>query len=422
MRIAMRRDFVYVTFGSALPAMSNFVAVVFALKYLDAVWLGRSYALLALFFVSIDVFNFGSARLYSVAKIRERFHSLLFLDALSAIGSTLFFCIAAAILSRSGAIALPRLLPILGIAPFGYAMSHFALGYLRLNRGNGVICAVSTISALSRCGVIWLVTTIDSWLPFLPDLLLVVESSYGAMLLVTYLVLRRPSAKKSDSLVRLATYLQLATLGGKELLSSWYANAIFSGAKHADVIVAAMLLGPAGAALYRGAKSVHNLAFNLGQALALVYHERLYAWAVKSKKHFSLLRALLLALVGAALLMLATAAAYKLRLFPTVSLGAISIQYLFLLLIFAGASLMFACRFTSITIFLISQRSFVILSTAEVVGSLSLLSCLCVAFGVVGAALSVAISCAGILVSSSIVVARWTARSARVETARSGVC
>ncbi|MFK4444978.1 hypothetical protein ABH944_005299 [Caballeronia udeis] len=250
--MSMRKDLVYVTLGSALPAVSNFVAVVFALRYLDAAWLGRSYALLALFFVSIDVFNFGSARLYSVAKIRDRFPSLLFLDTLSATGSALFLIVAASILSRSGAIAIPHVLPVLLIAPVGYAMSHFALGYLRLNGGNGAICAVSTVSALSRCAVVWLVAKHVSWLPYLPDLLLMVEGSYGAMLLGTYLVLHRQEKVARHNAYGLAAFPQLAKLGGKELVSSWYSNAIFSGAKHVDVIIAAMLLGPAGAALYRG--------------------------------------------------------------------------------------------------------------------------------------------------------------------------
>jgi hypothetical protein len=42
----------------------------------------------------------------------------------------------------------------------------------------------------------------------------------------------------------------------------------------------------------------------------------------------------------------------------------------------------------------------------EIAGSLSLLSGLCVAFGVVGAALSVAVSCGCVLVSSLMVVRR----------------
>ncbi len=401
----MRKDLVYVTLGSALPAISNFVAVVFALRYIDAAWLGRSYALLALFFVSIDVFNFGSARLYSVEKIRVRFPSLLFLDTVSATGSALFFSLAASILSRSGAIAMPHLLPVLLIAPAGYAMSHFALGYLRLNSGNGAICAVSTVSALSRCAVVWLVATHASRSPYLPDLLLLVEGSYGAMLLGTYLVLRRrPGGVRQGRSSKLAAYPQLARLGGKELVSSWYSNAIFSGAKHLDVIIAAMLLGPAGAALYRGAKSVHNLAFNLGQALALVVHSRMREWFLASAKRFSVLALFTLGAAALALLAIATLCAYKIRLFPTVSLGAPSIQWLFLLLVFTGAALMFACRITSLMVFSISKRSFLILSTMEVAGSLALLCVLCVLFGVVGAALAVAVSCGCVLVSSLIFV------------------
>ena len=175
---------------------------------------------------------------------------------------------------------------MLVIAPVGYATSHFALGYLRLKGGNAAICAVSTVSALCRCSVVWLIATHPSWSPYLPDLLLLVEGSYGTMLLGAYLLCaRRPCRRRASP----AALRQLVSLGGKELISSWYSNAIFSGAKHLDVIIAAMLLGPAGAALYRGAKSVHNLAFNLGQALALVLHSRMRAWFLASRNVFPLL-------------------------------------------------------------------------------------------------------------------------------------
>ncbi|MDP9153145.1 MAG: hypothetical protein M3O74_02740 [Pseudomonadota bacterium] len=409
--MAMRKDLVYVMLGSALPAVSNFVAVVFALKYLDAAWLGRSYALLALFFVSIDVFSFGSARLYSVTKIRERFPSLLFLDTVSATGSALFFSIAAWIMSASGAIALPQILPMLVIAPVGYATSHFALGYLRLKGGNAAICAVSTVSALCRCSVIWLIATHPSWSLYLPDLLLLVEGSYGTMLLGAYLIVRtpEPAAPAGPAALR-----HLVGLGGKELISSWYSNAIFSGAKHLDVIIAAMLLGPAGAALYRGAKSVHNLAFNFGQALALVLHSRMLAWLRALRRHLSKMSVFGVAIAICALLTFGAFLAFKIRLFPTASLGSPSRQCLFLFLIFLGASLMFACRLISITVFSISKRTFVILSTMEVGVSLALLSCLCLIFGVVGAALSVVVSCGSVLLASLVVVQR-SAHAIRVD-------
>jgi hypothetical protein len=399
----MRKDLAYVLLGSSLPAASNFVAVVFALRYLDAGWLGQSYALLALFFVSIDLFNFGSARLYSIAKIRERFPSLLFLDTVSATGSAIFFSVAAWVLSVSGTIALPQILPMLVIAPVGYATSHFALGYLRLKGGNGAICAVSTVSALCRCAVVWFIATHSSWSLYLPDLLLLVEGSYGTMLLGAYFLAReRQRAIPAGP----AALKQLVSLGGKELVSSWYSNAIFSGAKHLDVIIAAMLLGPAGAALYRGAKSVHNLAFNFGQALALVLHARMLVWFRDFRTRVSQISALGVAIAFLTLLTFAAFFAYKIRLLPTATLGSPTRQCLFLFLIFTGAALMFACRLTSITVFSISKRTFVILSTMEVGASLVLLSCLCLIFGVVGAALSVAVSCGSVLLASIIVVQR----------------
>ena len=234
------------------------------------------------------------------------------------------------------------------------------------------------------------------------------------MLLGTYLALRRHDKVSQRGVCGLAAFPQLTKLGGKELVSSWYSNAIFSGAKHVDVIIAAMLLGPAGAALYRGAKSVHNLAFNLGQALALVVHSRMRGWLLASAKRLSVSLGFALGASAFALLALATLCAYKIRLFPTASLGTPALQWLFLLLIFTGAALMFACRITSLMVFSISKRSFLILSTMEVAGSLSLLSALCAAFGVVGAALSVAVSCGCVLASSLMVVKR----SFGIQTAR----
>jgi hypothetical protein len=57
-------------------------------------------------------------------------------------------------------------------------------------------------------------------------------------------------------------------------------------------------------------------------------------------------------------------------------------------------------------VFSISKRVFLILSTMEVAASLSLLCALCAAFGVVGAAMSVAVSCGCVLASSLMVVRR----------------
>lgn len=151
---------------------------------------------------------------------------------------------------------------------------------------------------------------------------------------------------------------------------------------------------------------MHNLAFNLGQALALVMHSRMREWVMASTKRLSVSSAFTLGAAVSSLLAAATLCAYKIKLFPTASLGTPLNQWLFLLLIFTGAALMFACRITSLMVFSISKRSFLILSTMEVAGSLSLLSALCVVFGVMGAALSVALSCGCVLASSLMVVRR----------------
>ncbi|MFP3548195.1 hypothetical protein SB748_32960, partial [Rhizobium sp. SIMBA_035] len=87
------------------------------------------YALLALFYVAIDAFNFGSARIYTIDRIRARFPNLLRLDCVSAFGSTVLFCLACALLGRTGSIALPNWTAMLVLAPVCYGLSHFALGF-----------------------------------------------------------------------------------------------------------------------------------------------------------------------------------------------------------------------------------------------------------------------------------------------------
>src|SRR5471030_2737010 len=98
----MKRDVVYVMLASALPALGNFVAVALALRYLDAQWLGKSYALVAFFFVAIDLFNFGSPRIFTVEKVRSQVSTLIFLDCLSALGSTLVFATVGTLLANYG--------------------------------------------------------------------------------------------------------------------------------------------------------------------------------------------------------------------------------------------------------------------------------------------------------------------------------
>ena len=89
----MRRlnaDLIHVVASAGLPALVNFAVAALALHLFDPVLVGRSYALLALFYVAIDVFNFGSARIYAPARAsrpRPRSGSACFAPAPAALPS-----------------------------------------------------------------------------------------------------------------------------------------------------------------------------------------------------------------------------------------------------------------------------------------------------------------------------------------------
>ncbi|WP_225033092.1 hypothetical protein [Paraburkholderia sp. XV] len=397
----MNRDVVYVMLASALPAFGNFVAVALALRYLDAVWLGKSYALLAFFFVAIDLFNFGSPRIFTVEKVRSRVSTLIFLDCISAVGSTVVFSVFGTLFAHYGVFASTQLGVPMVLAPMCYGLSHYALGVMRFYRRSGTVCVISTVSAVSRVLIVVLLIKKRSLDPFLPDLLLFVETIYGAMLLIAYLhSTRRGPPCGSEFFRPEAEHFNFRTFGyqtffwenRKEILGSWYGNAIFSGAKHIDIVIVNLILGPGAGSLYRGVKSVHNLAFNCGQGVALVltggFMRMMSAILFLPQRHVMAAGAVIL------MVFMSTASwfACRVHLFPTAVLGSHATQLVFMFVAFLGATLIFLCRVLSLIVFSADRASFVRISTFEVGASLLLVSVLSRGFGVLGALMGVVIT------------------------------
>lgn len=414
----VKRDVIYVVLASALPAFGNFVAVALALRYLDAEWLGKSYALIAFFFVAIDLFNFGSPRIFTVDKVRSQASTLIFLDCLSALGSTMVFATVGTLLINYGLFARTQFGVVMVLAPIFYGLSHFSLGVLRFYGRSGTICAISTVSALSRVLIIVLLIERRSLDAYLPDLLLLVEAVYGAMLLMAYLHSLRggpprdsefflPEAEKFN--FRMFDYKAFFMQNRKEILGSWYGNAIFSGAKHVDIMIVAFIVGPAAGSLYRGVKSVHNLAFNCGQGVALVLSGRLKRVTVALLR---LPQGRVMAagvVVLCALVSLASWLACRIHLFPIAVLGSLAVQFGFMFVAFFGAALIFVCRVLSLLVFSANRASFVAISTLEVGASLLFVSVLSYGFGVIGALTGIV--CAGLLVlAASLTISRSAAR------------
>ncbi|EGD00797.1 hypothetical protein B1M_29735 [Burkholderia sp. TJI49] len=427
----MRRlntDLIHVVASAGLPALVNFAVAALALHLFDPVLVGRSYALLALFYVAIDVFNFGSARIYTIDRIRARFPSLLRLDCISAIGSTVLFCTACALLGRTGSIALPNAAPTLVIASVCYGLSHFALGFFRMTARNGVVLAISTISAFSRLGVIALLAKFAGLRSHFPDLLLLVEAAYGAMLLVAYLWLsdrdtagREPARHLTDARGGLGWYRDFIVQAHREMLSSWYANAVLSGAKHLDVLIVSAVAGPAGAALYRVAKGFNNLAFNFGQSFSLAVGEngarvlQLISGVGFGRKVAAPLLAVLVALT------IASYALLEIRLFPAESLGSRAHQFVFAFAVLLGACLVFLCRILSLWLYAHNRRTFVKMASFEATLTLALVATLGWKFGAYGAICGVGAAALVILTASYVrLTNRASHRASRQATGRTG--
>ncbi|KDB06366.1 hypothetical protein LIG30_4291 [Burkholderia sp. lig30] len=427
----MRRlnaDLIHVVASAGLPALVNFAVAALALHLFDPVLVGRSYALLALFYVAIDVFNFGSARVHTIDRVRARFPSLLPLDAVSAIGSTVLFCATCALLGRTGSIALPNQPAMLMIAPVCYGLSHFALGFFRMTGRNGVVLAISTLSAFSRLAVIALLAEFEGWRSHFPDLLLLVEAAYGAMLLSAYLWLtrrdtagREPGRRPANGRGGLGWYRDFIAQARGEVLSSWYANAVLSSAKHLDVLIVSAVAGPAGAALYRVAKGFNNLAFNFGQSFSLAISGnggrilRLIGGAGFGRK---LAAGLLTGWVGLAV---AAYALLEIRLFPVQSPGSRSHQFAFVFAVLLGACLVFLCRILSLWLYARSRRAFVKMASFEAALTLVLVAALGWKFGAYGAICGVGAAAFVILTSSWVLLTRHAAPSVSLPaTGRAG--
>ncbi|AQQ37748.1 MULTISPECIES: hypothetical protein [Burkholderia] len=388
----MRRlnaDLILVVASAGLPALVNFLVAALALHVIDPVLVGRSYALLALFYVAIDAFNFGAARIYTIDRVRARFPSLLPLDCVSAVGSTVLFCLACVLLSRTGSIALPNQFAMLVLAPACYGLSHFALGFFRMTARNHVVLAISTASALSRLAVIALLAEFDGLRGYFPDLLLLVEAAYGAMLLAAYLWLRRRDSDGREPIrgpeIGLGWYRDFVAQARGDLLSSWYASAVLSGAKHLDVLIVSAVVGPTGAALYRVAKGFNNLAFNFGQSFSLaISGSGARVWRLMGGAGFGRKLAASL-LTGCVVLTVASYAMLEVRLFPVHALGSRANQFAFVFVVLLGACLVFLCRILSLWLYARSRPAFVKMATFEAVLTLALVAVFGWRFEVYGA-------------------------------------
>jgi len=238
------------------------------------------------------------------------------------------------------------------------------------------------------------------------------------MLLVAYLyAVRRGPPRDSEFFCLKAEKFNFRTFdyktffvqNRKEILGSWYGNAIFSGVKNVDIMIVTFIVGPAAGSLYRGVKSVHNLAFNCGQGVALVLsggHKRIMVVLLHLPQRHVVAAGVV---VLVALVSFASWLACRIHLFPIAVLGSHAIQFGFMFVAFLGAALIFVCRVLSLLVFSVNRASFVTISTLEVGASMLFVSLLSYCFGLIGALTGIVIT--GVLVLIlSLAVGRHAAR------------
>jgi hypothetical protein len=156
-------------------------------------------------------------------------------------------------------------------------------------------------------------------------------------------------------------------------------------------------------------KSVHNLAFNCGQGIALVLTGR-FKRMMASLLHLPQLHVMVaVAVLVVALTSMASWLACRIHLFPTTMLGSHATQLAFMFVAFLGSTLIFFCRVLSLIVFSTDRTSFVRISTFEVSASLLLVSTLSYGFGLIGALTGVAIA-GGLVLTLSLMCSRRAAQ------------
>lgn len=251
----------YVLVGSFLPALLNFLAIFFGVLSIDNNKIGQVFFIMAILFLAIDTFNFGTTKLFSI-DTKFKFNELLIFDLTSGFLSSIFFIIIYFSSFYFEQVSLSIDYFLLFLIPLCFSLSYTPLGYFRTNNGNGIICIVQVFcSSLRLLGVYLCQTTYIS----IDDLVffwLVVEALYGLSLFFIFFYKVRPVYNSRFKLSSILYFVYIK--------KSWAQNFFSMFGKHFDVVVLNFFFGPASVALYRPVKSIINFFFNFGNSLALV--------------------------------------------------------------------------------------------------------------------------------------------------------
>ncbi|WP_221075690.1 hypothetical protein [Agarivorans aestuarii] len=258
----------FTVLGSFFPAIINIVSVTYAVVLLDADRLGQVFMVISLFFVCIDIFNFGTTRLVALDGFLDPKGGRIWLDLLSGLCTGVQFYLLCLLLNFSAVLDYEVSLALALFGAVGYCLGYIALGYLRVQHHNQIVSLILSAAALLRLLVVWLcVEEVLSYQQLVVTSVLI-EGLYGLALLLAYALLAKQSLRMFS--LNADFFFQRKGTLFCAFMASWRTNAFFMCSKHLDIVLLGVLMSPAVVAYYRPIKSMANLSFNLGSSVSLV--------------------------------------------------------------------------------------------------------------------------------------------------------
>lgn len=254
-----------IVLGGGVVSLLNLAVYAAGLGELGAEKFSQIIIVVALFFGCIDVFNSGSSKILinqSFVNVRRK---IIQVDMFLSIFSFLLFFVLSSFFSGlfglNSDFSLSQLL-VLFLMFFVYMSTQFHLGFLRFSGRNHLVSILLIIIPLSRLVLVFFLSESISGENFI-CLWLLVEVAPSLM----FYIISKNKLKLCDS--DDVSCRSFYSLYSPMFQANWLSNFIYSFSKHFDVVLFAFLFSPTLSSYYKVAKSVYNMAFNIGGSLVV---------------------------------------------------------------------------------------------------------------------------------------------------------
>lgn len=246
-----------------LPAIINFSNISLAVFYLDTVQVGISLLLLSVFYVCIDVFNFGTSRMVLLDENEVGISQLCTLDLLSGVLVGLLSLVVFALIGMYWIDFTYGFILIVAATAFCYSLAHAPIGYFKKNSMNHIVLLILSVESFFRILITFLFFyyDIDFSGDYLFSVWLLCEVFHG---LAFYFVFRFLGSYRP-------VFLKFGNVfSNKVFYESWGSNIVQTFHKNVDSILIGLLLPVSFVADFRFFKGIINLFSNAGSALGYV--------------------------------------------------------------------------------------------------------------------------------------------------------